>query len=182
MLPATINALGVAHEAVRQAWPDTLGAAIQSGQLERAHAVLSLLATRPKNDIPPYLLAHLARGHALAAAAEDRHDAVERDLRASIDGFPALGYRYWLAGTQTDLAAWLRSVGRRGRDAAHGGDRDAAGHLCQPSTCPRASRDPRGQRPARQLTGFPGGPFALDAPRNLLLATNAEVVPGLVEL
>ena len=117
MLPATINALGVAHEAVRQAWPDTLGAAIQSGQLERAHAVLSLLATRPKNDIPPYLLAHLARGHALTAAAEDRHDAVERDLRASIDRFRALGYRYWLAGTQTDLAAWLRSVGRRGEAA-----------------------------------------------------------------
>ena len=117
MLPATINVLGVAHEAVRQAWPDTLGAAIQSGQLERAHAVLSLLVTRPKNDIPPYLLAHLARGHALTAAAEDRHDAVERDLRASIDGFRALGYRYWLAGTQTDLAAWLRSVGRRGEAA-----------------------------------------------------------------
>jgi hypothetical protein len=117
MLPGAIAAFGVAHDAVRQAWPDTLQAAIQSGQLERAHAVLSLLATRPKNDIPPYLLAHLARGHALTAAAEDRHDAVESDLRASIDGFRELGYRYWLAVTQTDLAAWLRSRGRRGEAA-----------------------------------------------------------------
>ena len=94
-----------------------LQAAIQSGHLERAHAVLSLLATRPKNDVPPYLLAHLLRGQALTAAADDRHDAVESDLRASIDGFRELGYRYWLAVAQTDLAAWLRSRGRRGEAA-----------------------------------------------------------------
>ena len=86
-------------------------------QGERAHAVLSLLATRAKNDIPPYLLAHLARGQALTAAAEDRHDGVESDLHASIDGFRELGYRYWLAVTQTDLAAWLHSRGRRGEAA-----------------------------------------------------------------
>ncbi len=112
LLPGAIAAFGVAHEAVRHAWPDTFQAAIQSGHLERAHAVLSLLATRPRNDIPPYLLAHLLRGQALIAAAEDRHDAVECDLHASIDGFRALGYRYWLAFAQTDLAAWLRSRGR----------------------------------------------------------------------
>ncbi len=112
LLPGAIAAFGVAHEAVRHAWPDTFQAAIQSGHLERAHAVLSLLATRPRNDIPPYLLAHLLRGQALIAAAEDRHDAVESDLHASIDGFRALGYRYWLAFAQTDLAAWLRSRGR----------------------------------------------------------------------
>jgi DNA-binding SARP family transcriptional activator len=117
MLPATINALGVAHDAVRQAWPDTLQAAIQSRHLKLAHAVLSLLATRPKNDIPPYLRAHLLRGQALTAAAEDRHDSVESDLHASIDGFGELGYRYWLAVAQTDLGAWLQSRGRRGEAA-----------------------------------------------------------------
>ncbi len=117
MLPGTIATLGVAHDAVRHAWPDTLQAAIQSGHLERAQAVLSLLATRPKNDIPPYLLVHLARGQALTAAAEGRHDAVESDLRAAIDGFRELGYRYWLAVAQTDLAIWLRSRGRRGEAA-----------------------------------------------------------------
>jgi tetratricopeptide (TPR) repeat protein len=109
MLPGAIDALGAAHDAVRQAWPDTLQAAIQSGKLERAHAVLALMCSRPKKDIPPYLLAHLLRGQALTAAAEDRHDAVENDLRASIEGFRDLGYRYWLAVTQTDLAAWLGS-------------------------------------------------------------------------
>ena len=117
MLPGAIDAFGVAHDAVRQAWPDTLQAAIPSAHLERAHAVLSLLTTRPKTDIPPYLLAHLARGQALTAAAEDRHDAVEPGLQASIDGFRELGYRYWLAVTRTDLAAWLQSRGRHGEAA-----------------------------------------------------------------
>jgi DNA-binding SARP family transcriptional activator/class 3 adenylate cyclase/tetratricopeptide (TPR) repeat protein len=117
LLSGAIDAFGIAHDAVRQAWPDTLEAAIQSGHLERAHGVLSLLSGRPKKDIPPYLLAHLLRGQALVAAAEDRHDAVENDLRASIDGFRDLGYRYWLAVTQTDLAAWLGSRGRRGEAA-----------------------------------------------------------------
>jgi hypothetical protein len=117
MLPEAIDSFGVAHDAVRQAWPDTLQAAIQSGRLEGAHAVLSLLTTRPNNDIPPYLVAHLLRGQGLTAAAEARHGAVEGDLRASIDGFRALGYRYWLAVAQTDLAAWLRSRGRH-REAA----------------------------------------------------------------
>ena len=117
MLPGAINAFGVAHDAVRQAWPDTLQAAIQSGHIERAHAIVSLLTERPKNDIPPYLVAHLLRGQALTAAAGAQHDAVEGDLRASIDGFRALGYRYWLAVAKTDLAAWLRSQGRH-REAA----------------------------------------------------------------
>ena len=117
-------------------------------------------ATRPKNDIPPHLLAHLLRGQALAAAAEDRHDAVESDLHASIDGFRELGYRYWLALAQTDLAAWLRSRGRRG-EAARPLDEaiealqaiGAAQHL--PAREPRAARSaPRSPASLRARAGI----------------------------
>ncbi|MGA2012181.1 MAG: protein kinase [Solirubrobacteraceae bacterium] len=117
MLANGIDVLGVSTDAVRQAWPDTLQAALQSRRLERARAVLGLLTKRTPAEIPPYLGAQMLRGRALTAAAEDQDDAIESDLRASIDTFRELGYHYWLAVTQTDLAAWLRSRGRP-REAA----------------------------------------------------------------
>jgi hypothetical protein len=60
------------------------------------------------------LRAHLARGRALLAAVEDRHETVEADLMVAIDAFAALAYPYWLAVTQTDLAEWLIEQGRDG--------------------------------------------------------------------
>ena len=68
---------------------------------------MALLADRPPGHVPPYLRAQLARGRGLLAAASREHDGVEADLTAGIDGLRSLGYRYWLARAQTDLAAWL---------------------------------------------------------------------------
>ncbi len=112
MLADVISVLGVSADAVRQAWPDTLQAAIHSGRFEQAHLILGFLAGRPLSDMPPYLAAQFLRGRALTAAAEDQHHAVESDFRASIDRLRELGYRYWLAVAQTDLASWLRGRGR----------------------------------------------------------------------
>ena len=107
MLTTAIEALGPASDAVRDAWSYVLEAALQLGSHDDARRILALLDTRPPGLIPPYLRAQLARGHALVNAAENNHDTVNDDLRVAIGSFEKLGYPYWLAVTQTDLAAWL---------------------------------------------------------------------------
>ena len=112
MLATAIDTLSPATDAVRDSWPQILDAALTLGRHDDAHRVLELLASRPPGHIPPYLRAQLARGRALLNAAENNHDTVNDDLRVAIDSFEKLGYPYWLAVTQTDLAAWLIDQGR----------------------------------------------------------------------
>lgn len=105
-LQTAIDTLGAAVDAVRDCWPHTLHAALTLARHDDAHQLLGLLADRPPGHVPPYLRAHLARGRALLNAAENRHDTVQADLQTAIDAFAKLGYPYWHAVAQTDLAAW----------------------------------------------------------------------------
>jgi hypothetical protein len=50
---------------------------------------------------------------------------VEQDLRAAVTGLDVLGYPYWRAVAQADLAAWLGGTGR-GREAAAVAEQAAA--------------------------------------------------------
>jgi hypothetical protein len=111
-LPRAIEVVGVDHESVRQAWPETLHAALAVGATASAGRLLALLADRPPGMIPPYLGAHLARAGALVHAVAHRDETVERDLRAAVEHFRELGYPYWVALGETDLAAWLERHGR----------------------------------------------------------------------
>jgi class 3 adenylate cyclase/predicted ATPase len=116
-LPRHIETLSVANESVRYEWPDTLDAALALGRLADVRKVLALLTDQPPGFIPPYLDAQLARGRALLASAEARHDHVRDGLLTAIDAFRGLGYPYWLAVAQLDLAEWL--IGQsRGEEAA----------------------------------------------------------------
>jgi class 3 adenylate cyclase/predicted ATPase len=117
MLPDAVGTLGVASEAVRVAWPDTLAAALRLGRLADARELVAVVADQPPGHIPPYVRAQLTRGRALIAAAEGRHDAVEADLRDAIARLRELGYPYWLGVAQTDLADWLIDQSR-GDEAA----------------------------------------------------------------
>ncbi len=112
MLAQAIKTLGRSHDTVRNAWPDTLEAAVELARLDLAGELLAPLSEQPPGHIPPYLRAHLARGRALVAAAEGEHGAAEAGLIAAVEGFGSLGYPYWLASAQTDLAAWLISQSR----------------------------------------------------------------------
>jgi class 3 adenylate cyclase/tetratricopeptide (TPR) repeat protein len=112
MLVTAIDTLSPATDAVRESWPQILEAALALGRHDDAHRILKLLDNRPPGHIPPYLRAQLARGRALVNAAENNHDSVYDDLRVAIDSFTKLGYPYWLAVTETDLAAWLIDQGR----------------------------------------------------------------------
>ena len=115
--PEAIEALGAANESVRHAWPAALEAALELGRVDAARELVALLSELPPATSRPFSAAQLARGRALTNAAAGDHDAVEAGLTAAIDGFQSLGYPYWLAQAQLDLAAWLQSQGRDGESA-----------------------------------------------------------------
>jgi hypothetical protein len=103
---------GPTSEGVRVGWPDAIDAAIQIGKLDEAADLCRLVEERPPGHVGPYLRAHVARARALLAAAQGEQAGVEEGLLGVIDDFRALGYPYWLARAQTDLAAWLIDNGR----------------------------------------------------------------------
>jgi hypothetical protein len=105
-LQAAIENQGPSGHGVRDCWPETLHAALTLARHQNAHEIVNMLGDRPAGHIPPYLRAQLARGRALLDAAEGLNDTVEADLQTAIDSFEQLGYPYWHAVTQTDLAAW----------------------------------------------------------------------------
>ncbi len=118
LLGHVVDLLGVSHDSVRDAWPETLEAALQVGRLDDADVLVSLLGDQPPGHIPPYLTAHLARGRGLVAAARDQGGDAEAHLETSIDEFRALGYPYWLGVAQLDLAGWLAGESRIAEAAA----------------------------------------------------------------
>lgn len=115
MLPAAVRGLGVTHDAVRQGWPDTFEAALRLNRLGQARTLLALL--QEQRRLPPYLTAHLSRGRALLAVAEQDIDAAGSLLSDAIDRFGELDYLYWHACAEADLARLLL---RRGEEAAAG--------------------------------------------------------------
>jgi class 3 adenylate cyclase/predicted ATPase len=117
MLDEAIGKLSVANESVRYAWPDTLQAALELGRVERARELVTLLGDEPPGHVPPFLRFQLARGRALTDWMADDQDGVEAGLTAAIEGFRSLGYPYWLARAELDLAAWLQGQGRHSESA-----------------------------------------------------------------
>ncbi|HEX3509456.1 MAG TPA: adenylate/guanylate cyclase domain-containing protein [Solirubrobacteraceae bacterium] len=111
LVASAIEVLGASHDAVRNAWPDTLDAAIALGRRDDALELIALLSARPPGHVPPYLRAQLARGRALAGSEEGSAETVARDFTDAIDQLQMLGYPYWAARTQADLAAWLAARG-----------------------------------------------------------------------
>ena len=113
-----LESQGASSEGTRLAWPDAVGAALALGRLDDARQLVLLLADRPRGLVPPLLRAELSRAQARLAAARGEQDGVEVSFRAAIDGLAALGYPYWLARAQSDLAAWLIERGRSEEAAA----------------------------------------------------------------
>jgi len=147
MLPHAIDVLTPSTDGVRDAWPATLQAALQSGRLDEARGVLDLLASHPAGHIPPYLEAQLARGRALTNAAAGEHESVESDLQLAIERFRSLGYPYWLAVAQTDLAEWL--IGQRRGEEAEGTIEEATAALTALGAKPALDRAEGLQRVSR---------------------------------
>jgi len=103
---------GSMSEGIRAGWADAIEAGIQAGRLDEAANLIALLESEPPGAMGSYLRAHVRRSHGLVAVARRERDA-EEHFRAAIDGFRALGYPYWQACSETDLAAFLVDEGRR---------------------------------------------------------------------
>ncbi|HSC02830.1 MAG TPA: adenylate/guanylate cyclase domain-containing protein [Solirubrobacteraceae bacterium] len=95
---------GPSSQASRIGFPAAVDAALALGRLADVENLLSLLAARPAGQVPPYMHAQLSRGHGLLASARGEWTEAEAQLGAAIEGFRSLGFPYWLAGAQTDLA------------------------------------------------------------------------------
>lgn len=104
--------LGVAHEAVRLAFPVALEAALDLGDLDQADRLADLLASRPPGEVPPFLRAQVVRARALITAARGEDDDVEQDLAGVEATLRELGYPYWTARAQLDRAEWLAGQDR----------------------------------------------------------------------
>lgn len=109
---------GPSSHVSRIGFPAAIHAALSLGRLADADALLALVAERPPGQVPPYLRAQLSRGDGLLAAARGESAAAESHLGAAIDGFGSLGFPYWLATAQTDLADLLARDGRAGEAGA----------------------------------------------------------------
>jgi hypothetical protein len=114
VLPTAIAMFGLWSEDTRRAWTQSVDAALAAGRYEVVAALVELIAARPRGHLPPFLRAQLARAEALLATHEGHPERTEPGLQSAVDQLAALGYPYWHALAQLDLAAWLRSEGRGG--------------------------------------------------------------------
>jgi class 3 adenylate cyclase/tetratricopeptide (TPR) repeat protein len=100
------------HESVRAGFPDAVDSALALGDYDEVDHLVALFAGRPPGDVPPFLHIHVSRAQALVASARGVDAGVE-DALADVEAtFSELGYRYWQARTQLDLAEWLARRGR----------------------------------------------------------------------
>jgi len=98
--------------------------------------------------VPPFERAHLRRYEALRSAASGEHESVERDLIATQASFRDLGYTYWTARAQLDLAEWLGRQAKHDESARHA--REAAAAFAVLGAAPMLAR-------ARALVESEGG-------------------------
>jgi hypothetical protein len=107
------EANGLMSESFRLAWPLALEAAVEARNHDQARALLAMVADAPPDHVPAYLTAQRSRYAALIIIASGGVADVEAELRSAIDTLRDLGYPYWLARSQADLARWLESQQRQ---------------------------------------------------------------------
>jgi len=113
MIRDALRVEGSMSEGIRAGWSEAIEAGIQAGRLDEAANLIALLESEPPGSMGSYLRSHLSRSHGLLGVARGERDAPEEHFRAAVDGFRALGYPYWQARSETDLAAFLIEHGRR---------------------------------------------------------------------
>ncbi|MGI8682137.1 MAG: ATP-binding protein [Mycobacteriales bacterium] len=85
---------GLRTDAVRQAWPDGVEAALSLGRIDEVERLLLVVADRPRGHVPPYLRAQYARFRARLDAARGQHEVVENGFVTAETILAELGYPY----------------------------------------------------------------------------------------
>jgi len=132
------DGLGLAHEAVRIGFPDAIDAAMAIPDLDELQRLVELLASRPPGEVPPFLRAQIRRARTLLQTARGIDEGVEEALSSTEKAFFDMGYPYWTARAQLDLAEWLAREGRT--SDARGSAGQAASTFEQLGTRPMLSR------------------------------------------
>jgi class 3 adenylate cyclase/tetratricopeptide (TPR) repeat protein len=100
-----MHLMGPASDLFRVSWTYAIEAALAADNLDAADELLALVTDIPPGQLAPFLRAQLPRCRALVAARRDEDPTVVRtDLLASVDALAELGYSYWHARAQLDLA------------------------------------------------------------------------------
>ncbi|NYJ08904.1 ATP-binding protein [Petropleomorpha daqingensis] len=111
------TAIGLSSDAVRWGWPVAVDAALRLGRTDDAERLLDLVPVRSPGQVPPFIRAQLSRFRARLAALQ--HGAgIEERLRTALAELDRLGYPYWRAQVQGELAERLREEGRQAEAAA----------------------------------------------------------------
>jgi class 3 adenylate cyclase/tetratricopeptide (TPR) repeat protein len=98
---------GVSSQASRIGFPCAIEAAFALGRIDEAGGLLALVAGQPLGHVPPFLRSQLARGRGLLALAHGDYPAAVEQFGSAIDTLAGLGFPYWLACAQIDLAGVL---------------------------------------------------------------------------
>jgi class 3 adenylate cyclase/tetratricopeptide (TPR) repeat protein len=114
-LAISIDEEGGAGQGVREGLPLALDAALALGRTDDIAAPLDRFRSVPPGSVPPLVKAHLRRADALISASKGATDGVEEALENVERAFAGLGYRYWHARAQLDLAEWLARRGDQER-------------------------------------------------------------------
>jgi class 3 adenylate cyclase/tetratricopeptide (TPR) repeat protein len=107
------HALGIAYEAVKEAFVVAVEAALALEDVSRAEELLKLVDTLPQGQSPQFLQAHSSRFHARLAVREGDVEEADRLYRRGAALFRELGYVFYLAVTLLEQAEWLVAQGRR---------------------------------------------------------------------
>ena len=102
---------GTLNEVFRQAWPVALEAATALGRPDRVERLLAFVSTDPTVTVPPYLRAQRLHYQALLDAGSGGERTTSNEtLRTAIAMLGELGYPYWLAHAQLDLATGSSAI------------------------------------------------------------------------
>jgi len=109
---ASHDAIGLAYEAVKEAFVVAVEAALALGDVSRAEGLLDLVDTLPPGRSTPFLRAHSSRFRARLAAHRGDSDEAEQLFEGAAGLFRELSIPFYLAVTLLEQAEWLAAQER----------------------------------------------------------------------
>jgi class 3 adenylate cyclase/predicted ATPase len=107
----TSDEMGLTQEYVKEALVTALEAALELGDVERAHELMGLIDALPAGSLPQFLRAQSHRFRARVATVSGDEDA-DRLFRLAAALFRELAMPFYLAVTELEHADWLTASGR----------------------------------------------------------------------
>ena len=109
--------MGVASEAIKEAFVVAMEAALELGDLDKAGELLAIVDGLPPGRSPQFLPAQSARFRAQLAARRGDPEETERLFKQAAGRFRELSVPFYLAVTELENAEWLLAQ-ERPHDAA----------------------------------------------------------------